>query len=100
MPKFKLMRFLMRTNTCKPLQPQQAANNDNNQLQNPQIQNPNNNRHFNNTNFLALYAQNAALRRELQDVQTELQRVGQEQETHHFGILNASIRALQPAQPH
>ena len=88
-------------------QPPANNNNNNNEIQpqDPQMAanlQPNNNlntRGIQNANFRALYAQNTALRREVQELRTEVQRVG-ERETQHFGILNTSIRriALQPVQ--
>lgn len=78
-------------------------NNENPQLANPPINNNNdnnnqNNRTRQNANFQALYAQNTALRRDFQELRTEVQRVG-ERETQHFNLLNAAVRriALQPA---
>jgi hypothetical protein len=66
---------------------------------NPQNNNQQQVNHRGIQNAAALYAQNTTLRREVQELRTELQRLS-ERETQHFGVLNASIRriAIQPGQ--
>jgi HEPN domain-containing protein len=61
--------------------------------------NINNTRGLAHANFQALYSQNVALRREVQELRAELQSLA-ERETQRFGILNTSIRriALQPVR--